>query len=960
MSGLGSDLGVGRAPGGYPTLDTDLYDGDGSAKKRICIATPEIAGVAGSGGIGTTYGHLARHLAQWGHDVVIAYVNDKASNTRLMEEAGALFARFGAAFEPIAPRRCDDSVREQVSAPTMALLDWLRARERPFDIVHVSEWRGLGYGPLLAKSLGMAFGSTHFVVKGSSPLLWLTEANRRFISSEYELGLVFLEKRSIELADTVICGSAYLLEWMRDAGYAVPVRSFVWPNLFPEPAPSPATAARFALRDGARLKEMVFFGRLEPRKGLLVFADAVDWLVRRGRAPRRTTFLGGPVGLIDGPGLIRDRSRTWPTTVKMLTDLGADEAVAYLSEPGRLAVIPSLIENSSIAVTECLHAGIPFVAAATGGTPELVAPEDHSRTLVAPDHIALGERIADLAGAPLRAARPRWNFERALEVWSRWHAQSVPFDAAVERFEQRARVARAETPLVTVCIVHHERPALVRMAVNSVLAQDYPAIEAVLIDDGSESTEAHAALDALKTEFAEHGWRVIRQENRYLGAARNAAAAAARGEWLLFLDDDNVLFPDAVSRLVRAARFSGADSITAASIRFSGEGDPRLDTKSHGAPIRFFGAALASNLFHNVVGDACALVRREAFETVGGFTEERGFAFSDMSFFSSLRQAGLRVEYMPEVTFYYRVLPDSMFRTADKQSAMHRHLVTKPYLERLPAEERAFASFAIGCIDQAPKQTKSPRQMGHVMTLARRASQFGVKWRDVIFRFDSDWVKRARDRYDLDPFVELRRNGRTVARVGAQNAIGGILRIPIGFDFLTGESTLYSLHDVVTGEALAALAAPAHRQARCVDGAVENQSQPIVRGWILDPGNPERKRRVAIHLNGGLRMVIVANRQRTDIARWKRTDGHHGFFWSVPDTLRTDDTRIDVLDADTGRPLRGSPLMMQSGQVVASRQVSIRATAARVSRLMGRRVSLLITTPLQASNALSNWLHRRQ
>ena len=147
----------------------------------------------------------------------------------------------------------------------------------------------------------------------------------------------------------------------------------------------------------------------------------------------------------------------------------------------------------------------------------------------------------------------------------------------------------AESPLVTVCIVHHERPALARMAIDSVLAQDYPAVEAVLVDDGSRSNAALEALDQFDAEFAHRSWRVIRQENRYLGAARNTAAAAARGEWLLFLDDDNVLFSDAVSRLVRAARFSGADCVPAASIRFSGDGDPRTDAETHGPSIRFLG-----------------------------------------------------------------------------------------------------------------------------------------------------------------------------------------------------------------------------------------------------------------------------------------------------------------------------------------------------------------------------------
>ena len=532
-----------RESADFPTLDVDVgadFRAQSAAAKRVCIATSEINGVVGSGGIGTAYYHLARHLAEWGHDVVIAYVNEKAADKRLMEDARALYARFDIAFEPIAPRRFGDSVREQVSASTMTLLDWVRARERPFDIVHVSERHGLGYGLLLAKSLGMAFGSTHFVVKGSSPLLWLAEANRRFLSSEYELGVVFMEKRSVELADTVICDSARLLEWMHGAGYAIPARSFVWPDPPRIADPSPAEAAERVSCDGA------------------------------------------------------------------------------------------------------------------------------------------------------------------LEVWEHWHAQAAHFEAAAERFSERERTAGTGMPLVTVCIVHYERPELVRMAVDSVLAQDYSAVEAVLVDDGSEGAEARATLDALEPDFLRRGWRLIRQENRYLGAARNAAAAAARGEWLLFLDDDNVLFPDAVSRLVRAARFSGADCITAASIRFSGKGDPRLDTRSHRhAPIRFFGAAIASNLFHNVIGDACALVRRSAFEAAGGFAEVYGLALEDMEFFNRLSLAGHRVEYMPDTTFYKRVLPASMIRSSDRSSARHRHFVTMPYLSGLSAEERALASIAIGSIDQS-------------------------------------------------------------------------------------------------------------------------------------------------------------------------------------------------------------------------------------------------------------------
>ena len=688
----------------FPTLEADLGDGrrEGiGAMKRICIATPDIADPKGNTGIGTACRHLARFLAERGHTVVVTHVNDRAADARLMEEIRARYAGFGVAFESVLPRPAGDYVLGRDWAPTWALLDWLRVRERLFDIVHVPDRSGLGYASLLAKSLGLAFGETHFVVNGSSPTLWEAEGDGRLLATEREIGWVFMERRCIELADTFICDSVHLLEWMRDAGCALPGRSFVWPEVFPAPETTPAAVSERAARDGARLEEVVFFGRLEHRKGLALFIDAIDRLVRRSRPPAaRITFLGGVSASVDGPELVGTRSRDWPMEVRTITGFGTDEAVAYLRQPGRLAVIPSLRESSSMAVMECLQAGIPFIAAATGGTPELVAPEDHGRALVASDHVALGERIAALADVPLSAVRPRRDFERSLEVWSRWHMRTEPFAATAVRFAERTRTADAETPPVTVCIVHHERPDLLRMAVDSVFAQDYPALEAILVDDGSESAGALAALDALEAEFAERGWRVIRRENRYDGAARNAAVAAAHGDWVLLLDDDNVLFPDAVARLVRAARFAGADCVAGASVPFIGDGDPRTDPGSHGAPIRFLGGARTLNLLHNVAGDTFMLVRRDAFEALGGFDEEYGLALGDMDFCNRLMQSGLRIEPLPDPVYYYRIQPDSMIgKMKDRHIAeVSRARMLTPHVEGLPAEDRAFAAFAVACI----------------------------------------------------------------------------------------------------------------------------------------------------------------------------------------------------------------------------------------------------------------------
>ena len=924
MSRAEAGAGLDAAPpaGPWPTLDTDVEPGaapGGAARKRICIATPDIVGPVRNGGIGTAYHHLARLLAGWGHEVTIAYVNGNAGDAERMAAARALYAGFGVAFEPIVPQPAGRNVLAQAPAPTWTLLDWLRRRSPPFDVAHVSDWHGLGYGPLLARSLGVACGATHFVVHGHGPTLWNVEGNRQLVAAEEELAWVFMERRSVELADTVVCGSAHLLEWMRAAGYALPARAFVWPNPFPAPDPGPQAAAARAARDGARLEEVVFFGRLEPRKGLLLFVAAVDRLVRRGQAPRRVTFLGAHARRFDGPRHVARAARDWPVEVELITGCGATEAVAYLARPGRLAVLPSLQENASLAVTECLAAGIPFVSTATGGTPELVAAEDRPRALVPPAAGPLADRLAELAGAPLRPVRPRWAFDRACDGWRSWHAQAAPFAASRERFAARARAAGGPQPTVTVCLAHRGRPEALRASADSVLAQDYPpdALDVVLVDAaapadaGNESGAARPAVAAVETAFAARGWRVVRPElwPTSDAAARNAAAAAARGEWLLFLDAGDVLLPDAVSRLVRAARFAGADCVPAADSSDAG-GDRRAAAR-RGPPLRFVGAARAWNRVRPVAGGACLLVTRAAFTAAGGFPETDADAPGEPSFFDRLMRTGRRIEPLPDPVCHDRAGPDAPrgARGACPSAAAD--------FAGAPDEERAYASYAAACIqarkDAPPAARGEASGARPTLALVRRRTRFGAARLEVGALIPPAWFASRRSGQAA---FELRRNGRIVAaaRAGADEA-GALLRFPPRWRPPALRATCYSLHDAVSGAGLAAVVAPSYRQARRIVGAVERRPGPEVRGWVLDPGRPERVRRVAIHLDGRLRAVVAAGARRDDVARWKGTGGRHGFVWRLPAAAAAEDgTRIDVFDADTGRPLRGSPLRVKDGR----------------------------------------------
>ncbi|MEM7427152.1 MAG: glycosyltransferase family A protein [Pseudomonadota bacterium] len=238
-------------------------------------------------------------------------------------------------------------------------------------------------------------------------------------------------------------------------------------------------------------------------------------------------------------------------------------------------------------------------------------------------------------------------------------------------------------PSVSVCLTHHNRPELIEQALSSIRAQNYEDMEVVLVDDGSTQASALAALDRLEPEFAGRGWQIVRQPNRYLGAARNTAARHARGDVLQFFDDDNVMKPEMVSTMARALICSGSDIVTSFCRQFEGNGAPGSPGARLGHEIRFVGAAESWSYLRNVVGDAACMIRREAFDAIGGFSEMQRTGKEDMELYHSAMVRRMKIEVVPEALYYYRRSSDSMKRRhTNFDAGVLRAL--RPHLARLP------------------------------------------------------------------------------------------------------------------------------------------------------------------------------------------------------------------------------------------------------------------------------------
>lgn len=167
-------------------------------------------------------------------------------------------------------------------------------------------------------------------------------------------------------------------------------------------------------------------------------------------------------------------------------------------------------------------------------------------------------------------------------------------------------------PRVSVVIPTRDRRALVLEAVTSALAQRACAAEVIVVDDGSEDDTAQA-LQAFAPRV-----RCIRRTPSGVSAARNHGARLARGEWLAFLDSDDLWKPDKLAVQLAfherepSVRISQTEEIW---IRRGVRVNP---CRHHIKPA---GDVFLPSLRRCLLSPSAVLIRRDLFEEIGGFDE---------------------------------------------------------------------------------------------------------------------------------------------------------------------------------------------------------------------------------------------------------------------------------------------------------------------------------------------------
>jgi len=232
-------------------------------------------------------------------------------------------------------------------------------------------------------------------------------------------------------------------------------------------------------------------------------------------------------------------------------------------------------------------------------------------------------------------------------------------------------------PTVSVIIPCFNTGEFIEECVESVVGQDVPEMEVIIVDDGSTEAATLDALERLTAKYRNH--RIIRTHHHNVGQARNTGFAHSSGRFVLFLDSDDTIGKDFLSATIRELEGRPDCGMAFTEVELFGLMSGILQT----GPLVFQGEIYFDNYLH-----PSAVVRREAIGVSGGFNPNL-VSYEDWDFWITLHEAGVKFVKARNVLAFYRRRENSKLI---QNQARRPYLINQLVLNHKEAYGRLFLS----------------------------------------------------------------------------------------------------------------------------------------------------------------------------------------------------------------------------------------------------------------------------
>lgn len=231
--------------------------------------------------------------------------------------------------------------------------------------------------------------------------------------------------------------------------------------------------------------------------------------------------------------------------------------------------------------------------------------------------------------------------------------------------------------MVTISISSYNQQDYLVDAIDSALGQTVPC-EIIVVDDGSTDNSLEIArkyeggIEVGK--FGIRNIKVISQVNKGLSSARNTGLMNSIGDWILFLDADDILLPNCIEKIEEKIKKTNADVIG-------------LSFKEFG--IRNTNIILMPN---PTIGDFkvanrigyCSAIKREVLLEVGGYSPRMTTGYEDYHLWFNLLKINKKIITIPEILWLYRTKEHSMINDAQAHHVELMNQICKDFPDIFP------------------------------------------------------------------------------------------------------------------------------------------------------------------------------------------------------------------------------------------------------------------------------------
>jgi len=230
--------------------------------------------------------------------------------------------------------------------------------------------------------------------------------------------------------------------------------------------------------------------------------------------------------------------------------------------------------------------------------------------------------------------------------------------------------------LISVVIPCYNDGKYLPETIKKLQEQTYKNFEIIIVNDGSTDEFTLNILQQLEQQEI----TVLHKENGRMSSARNHGEKHAKGKFIAALDADDYFHPTFFEKAITILNADENKNIAVVTSYIQMFGEINKLSRPRGGN--------AFNFLFSSQCPACAMVRKECWDAVGGYDEEMKNGYEDWEFYIRITQRGWVVHVIPEKLFYYRQTQKSAHKnlTLPNRASLINYIVNKHkewYIEEL-------------------------------------------------------------------------------------------------------------------------------------------------------------------------------------------------------------------------------------------------------------------------------------